>query len=222
MQSRTTHSQTVVCKPKDTRTDSLIYDLPEKKEKMKKEKKMEFLLASISDIQSTIRAFDNKIIAIMVVIILPLSQLKLLISIYSHMIYDYPFIGILTLSVFIITWLLSLIFSILCILSIDNPANKIENDCNAKGIFYGAGLFKINYQNLIFRKKLISTKSISNYSKDFKFSEIKKELVYEQMKLAFIRDIKSKRQKIALISAFLSIIIGLLSWIFVLIKYNIG
>ncbi|WP_319231936.1 hypothetical protein [Draconibacterium orientale] len=189
---------------------------------MKKEKQIEFLLASINDIQSTIRAFDNKIIAIIVVIILPLSQLKLLISIYSHLIIDYLFIGILTLSVFVITWLLSLIFSILCILSIENPASKIVNDCNAKGIFYGAGLFKINYRYLLFRKKLVSTKSISDYSKDFKLKEIKKELVYEQMKLTFIRDVKSKRQKIALISATLSILIGVLSWLFVLIEYNIG
>ena len=126
------------------------------------------------------------------------------------------------MSIFLISWLLSLIFSILCILSIDNPTNKIENDCNAKGLFYGSDLFKINYQYLLFRKKISSTKSISNYSKELKFSVLKKELVYEQMKLAFIRDVKSKRQKIALISAFISIIIGLISWLFVLLKYNIG
>ena len=189
---------------------------------MKKEKKIDFLLASINDIESTIRAFDNKIIAILVIIILPLSQLKLLISIYMHLIRDYPFFGVVALVIFAITWLLSFIFSFLCLLSIDNPINRIDNDCNAKGIFYGTGLFKIDYRFLIFRKKLISTKSISDYAKDFKFSEIKKELIYDQMILVYIRDLKSKRQKIALISAFCSIIIGLLSWLFVLLKYNIG
>ena len=189
---------------------------------MKKEKTIDFLIASINDIQSTIRAFDNKIIAIMVIIILPLSQLKLVISIYTHLILDYPFWGFIAISAFVIAWFSSLIFSFLCILSIDNPTNKVENDCNAKGIFYGAGLFKINYQHLIFRKKLISTKSINRYATDFKFSEFKKELIYEQMKLVYIRDIKSKRQKIALISAFSSILIGLVSWLFVLLKYNIG
>ncbi|MDP4209653.1 MAG: hypothetical protein Q8928_12640 [Bacteroidota bacterium] len=188
---------------------------------MKKEKKIDFLIASINDIQSTTRAFDNKIIAIMVVIIFPLSQLKLLISIYTKIISDYQLIGIIGLSLFIITWLLSLIFSFLCILSIDNPSNKINNDCNAKGIFYGTGLFRIDFKYLLFRKKISSQKSISAYANKFKFKELEKELVYEQMKLAFIRDVKSKRQKTALISAFCSIMIGILSWIFVLLKYNI-
>lgn len=180
---------------------------------MKNQNEINFLIASIGDIQNTIRALDAKIIAIFVIILLPFTQIDLLICIYSHLINDYFYWGRVLLFLFVISWLISITFSFLCILSIDNPKQIITNDCEAKGVFYGSNLFSFSFKNIMFNSPLISKPSLNQYLTDFSDNNIMKELIFEQMKLVFIRDLKTKRQKITLISAFFSLCIIFFSWL---------
>lgn len=183
--------------------------------------RVNFLLASIVDMQSSIRAYDTKIIAIFVIIALPITQLNLLISIYYQLIKASVFWGIILLGSFVFCWLMSLIFSFLCVLSIDNPVDKAKNDSGAKGFFYTGNLYNLKFKNLLFINSVKSTSKLSDRLHSILVMNVEEELVYEQMKLAYIRDIKSKRQKVALIFTFIGLFIGLFSWLYILIKFNI-
>ena len=84
--------------------------------------KIEFAIASITDIQSTIRAIDNKLIAILVLILLPLSKLDIIVAVFKKLIPISPFCGYVFLICFIITWLFSLTYTMLGLLALENPA----------------------------------------------------------------------------------------------------
>jgi hypothetical protein len=103
--------------------------------------RIDFILSSISDIQGSIRAIDNKLIAILVLIILPVSKLETIVAVFIKQIAINSIVGYVLLIVFLITWLLSLIYTLLGILAVDNPAKHIENLKGMKGVFYGNGLF---------------------------------------------------------------------------------
>lgn len=186
-----------------------------------KENKTNFLIASISDIQSNIRALDNKVIAIILILAIPVSQLKFLISVYLNLFSLNLIVGYILCSSLIISWIICLIFTFYSIQSIDNPSKLIKNIADVKGIFYGADLFKVSFWNSLFLKKVIIAKDLKTYAKDFEGTDLEMELIYEQMKLSLIRDIKSKRQKVALKSAFLSIIFIFLSQLIVLLNNNL-
>jgi hypothetical protein len=183
--------------------------------------KYDFLIASISDIQGNIRALDSKVIAIIIILAIPVSQLRFLISIYMNLFSLNAIVGFALCSLLVISWISCLIFTFYSILSIDNPSHRIKSDDNVKGYFYGTNLFNISCWDSLFLKKATISKDLEIYSKDFSAIDIEKELIYEQMKLVFIREVKSKRQKIALTSAFFTIVLIFISQFIVLINSNL-
>lgn len=162
---------------------------------------IEFLLSSINDIQSTIRAIDAKIIAIIVIIILPFTSVELMVKVFCNSIKMYTVIGYIFIPIYIVAWLACLLFAFLCLLSINNPTKEIKNNIDVKGFFYGPILCKSKKPNL------------KKYIRNFKTINIENELLFEQMKLVYIRDKKIKRQKIALIAALIVLFINFICWI---------
>jgi hypothetical protein len=185
--------------------------------------KSHFLISSIEDIQGIIRAIDNKLIAIIVLILLPVSKLESIVMVFNKLIISVPFWGYLLLFTFVLFWLLSLLFSFLGILGIENPKKHIYGSQNLTGYFYNGNMFKISFYQTAFSNRIKTQKSFDTYYSELELSkkDILKELVFEQLKLSFIRNLKMRRQKIAIVSILISTIIGLASWTFVLIKiYN--
>lgn len=182
--------------------------------------KMDFILASINDIQNTIRAIDNKLIAILVLILLPASKLEVLVTVFFKQIELNDFIGYALLICFLITWLLSLIYVLLGLLSLENPTKHIKDSQKMKGVFYGNSLFKKKWYYSVIPHNIQSTKTFESYLDEFDLSDkdLLEELIFEQSKLIFIRNIKMQRQRISILSILFSTLIGLTSWALVLIK----
>jgi len=182
--------------------------------------KTDFIISSILDIQSTIRAIDNKLIAIIVFVLLPVSKLDVIVLVFMKHIANNPFVGYFLLFIFILFWVLSFIFSLLGILGLENPAKHIQGSNNLKGIFYNGDIYKIRLNQILFSSQIKSKKLFNSYLSELDLSKknILKELVFEQFKLTFIRDLKMKRQRIAIISILFSTMVGLISWILILIK----
>lgn len=179
---------------------------------MSKNDKVTFLLASIADIQNSIRALDTKVIAIIVLVIFPLSQIAFLYSVYEQLIKSYIFFGCILLTSYLLCWSISFIFLFLCILSINNPSKQINNDCKAIGLFYGLNSYKTSLWDFSLIKSTETAPKLSEYINSFSDFNIENELIYEQMKLIYIRDLKSKRQGVVIILTFINFFIVFISW----------
>ena len=171
---------------------------------MTESEKKEFLIASINDIQSTIRALDNKVIAVLVILLLPLSQVQALASVYGCLIKENPFGGILLLVVFALSWLLSFIYIFSSLIGKQIKKREILNDTNAKGLFYS------NTQIYL-----------SNHQTDLTNGDMINELSFEHLKLICIRKKKMYRHKIALIASVLSLVFLLAAWLPIVFKLNL-
>ncbi len=171
----------------------------------------EFLLASIQDIQSTIRAIDYKVSASLAGLLAPFAVIGKIHNTFVVLVMRAQYMGSISAIIFCLLWALTLFFLLLAIAPIDNPAKHIDGNNKARGSFYGGGLFSINFCDSFFnRKGTQSTISLFDYSKTFTNdeSELFTELVFEQMKLVYIRDKKMIRFRFALLSAIGWLVVG--------------
>ena len=99
---------------------------------------------------------------------------------------------------FIISWFLAFVSTIRTIVSIENPSAHIVNSAEHSGTFYCGGLFKVCFiDSLINRESVTSNRDVKKHIETLPSSrkEVITELAFEQIKLSYIRDIKSIRQK---------------------------
>ncbi|MCI5168216.1 MAG: hypothetical protein D3903_19545 [Candidatus Electrothrix sp. GM3_4] len=161
-----------------------------------------YLYNSINDIQSTIRALDAKIGFVFVILSLPFSNLGKIYNTCSSLLTscnrDVILYAVFFVTFFTMSWILAFISTIRTIISIENPSDHIINGEEQLGTFYCGGLFDVGFvDSLLNRKSVKANKDVRSYTECFPSSDedIIQELVFEQMKLAYIRDIKSIRQK---------------------------
>lgn len=152
-----------------------------------------FLTQAINDIQATIRAIDVKIGFLFVLLFLPSTQaapLKNYVQASGKaMGWEYTL-----LLVIMAAWLLSVYMLFMSVGAISNPSKKVAG-VRPSGIYHGSGLFDISFIDLFTNSKVKSDKTVdqldSEISDDVKTLE--KELIYELLKVSYVRDIKAAR-----------------------------
>lgn len=159
----------------------------------------EFIKEAILDTQTTIRALDTKIGALLAALLIPFPFLG---RIWSHVTYictlEPKLLGQILFFSFFIAWALAILSLARGLSAIDNPAKHIINSNKQKGIFYGGGLFEFGIIDSVLNRRIIkSSKDVKSHLAELPSSqeEINEELAFEQMKLIYIRDIKIYRLK---------------------------
>jgi hypothetical protein len=183
---------------KDDNAKKAITDLKEKNENV-----LTFMYQSISDTQATIKSIDTKLGFILILNIIPITNVG---KIYSGLFLilstnDGCIIQILKAVIIVmcaILWLLACICTYRGIAAIDNPLSHIKAmNKQTKGTFYSGGLYNRNLIDAVFnRSSIVSEKAFAEYCKDMPSTKIEifEELIFEKMKLAYIRDMKLIRQ----------------------------
>lgn len=183
-----------------------------------------FVSAAILDIQATIRALDVKVSALLVGILAPLANVGRVFWYLDHFRTQSPhWLFLLIFAIFLATWVLALLALVRAIGAVDNPAEHIINSNKQRGTFYSAGLYKLGLIDVFINRDIIkASKDPQSFAADLPKSddEIELELVFEQMKLAYIRDIKLKRLCWGQRFAFIWFTLGI--FIFLYSKYWIG
>ncbi|GKW23667.1 hypothetical protein PEC311524_12610 [Pectobacterium carotovorum subsp. carotovorum] len=174
------------------------------------DKKIEFLYQSIGDIQNTIRAIDVKIGFLFVIAFMPITLIKDISESTLLLWKQYDICKLLISTVFI-SWIFSILYLFLTLTSISNPTSGIHGS-KPQGLFYGDGVFKIEYSfigSIVKAKSNYTVKEIYDMLPDD--SQITNELIYEKMKLTYIREMKFCRYSICtrFIYIWLSLSIGL-------------
>lgn len=152
-----------------------------------------FLTQAINDIQSTIRAIDVKIGFLFVLVFLPSTQagpLKNYVQASSKaMGWEYTLLLII-----MVAWLLSVYMLFMSVGAISNPSKKVAG-ARPSGIYHGSGLYDISLLDLFTNSRVKSDKTVDELngeiSVDIKFLE--KELIYELLKVSYVRDMKAAR-----------------------------
>lgn len=185
-----------------------------------------FLYHSINDMQATIRAIDTKLGFILILNIIPITNVG---KIYSGIIQilstdDGCIIQIFQAVIVVmcaILWLLACACIYKGITAIDDPKSHVSSfNEQAKGTFYSGGLYNRNFIDAVFnRSSVVSKKAFAEYCKDMPATDdqILKELTFDKMKLAYIRDTKLIRQKWAFRFTAYWVVLGLIIY-FIMVK----
>jgi len=172
-----------------------------KKEQMTN--KINFITNAISDTQSTIRAIDTKLGAIIAGSLLPFSVLG---RIWAHIgeisKTISPYFGCTLGFLFFLIWITSIFLLIKTLSAIDNPSEHIKSNDHPKGKFYSGGMFKLGTRDYYFYNSSIkSTETVKEQALNYpnEENEVIEELAFEHLKLIYIRDIKLHRLRGSLI-----------------------
>ena len=158
--------------------------------------KIEFLYKALDDIQGTIRAIDVKISFILAIVLAPLAVSPTIIDSIIILKGDCWFVVPLILS--LILWGTALYLCLKALSSVGNPADKVffGNLHKPSGLFFSGYLFAgtFNWKSLILNSSGLSKETFEKQLGHYSSIDVEKELVFEQMKLCYIREIKMYRQ----------------------------
>jgi hypothetical protein len=164
----------------------------------------EYLISSIVDIQGTIRALDSKVGIIFVILSIPFGSIGKIYNTCKILLLSgskaapYFNIHLFLIFIFLILWILAFICAVRAVISIENPSEHIVNSGDYTGFFYCGGMYQFGLLDSFFnRKNIKAVKDVKKHVDSLPISQqqINEELAFEQMKLAYIRDVKSIRQK---------------------------
>ena len=168
---------------------------------------------SIQEIQAIIRATDIKIGFLFAFVMLPLTVLDKLLhfSILASSSSVVYFVIVIFISML---WASSLYMIFLAIAGISNPAETVKG-WRPAGTYYLGDVFKLNRANVWMPKPPISVKTINDILMKLpkSESELINELLFEKLKVAYIRDVKLARFKACLILIIFWIVSGISVWI---------
>ncbi len=189
------------------------------------DKRFDYLISSINDIQNTIKAVDTKVGFLLVFLGVPITALTKIYSILYALFNRYEFqwwkwIVFIYICLFVVSWVLSFLTAVRVLTSIHNPVAHIKNPPTNHGTFFVGGLFTLSYKELLISsKELKSEISFKEFAKKLpkEIENIISELIFEQMKLAYIRDIKIFRQNWAFIFTVGWLLVGFIGQITYLI-----
>lgn len=180
--------------------------------------KTAFLAGSILDTQTTIRAIDVKIGALLVGLLAPFAAFGRVWGHFMHVCQVEPiYLGIGLSVTFFLTWICSVIALVRALSAIDNPARHIVNSGKYKGSFYGGGLYVFGFLDAFLNRPMIKASTdiptmVAN-APDTK-DQIIEELAFEQLKLIYIRDMKLFRLQTGINFATIWLGIGIASFLY--------
>lgn len=184
-----------------------------------KNEQIEFLYQSISDTQSTIRAIDVKLGFLFVVVFLPVVAIPKIYEVYQQI--KIVLIYNLLSFILLVIWGLSLFFLYRALVSIRDPKTVIgyiSGDDNCP--FYNGDLFSFKVVDVFFNFPITANKTIQQKCSLLPSSqdEIISSLVMENVKIAYIRDLKIKRSTWCMRCTFLCVFLGILVWSLTIFK----
>lgn len=176
------------------------------------DRKIQFLYQSISDTQAIIRGLDVKIGFLFVVVFLPLAGMKEAAAVYKGLAGFSSFAGFAALMV-VLLWIVSVYLLFKAKIAISNPS-KFVDGCTPQGVFFDGAQFKMSFVDAFFNFPMKSEKTIEENIKRLPASDdqIISELMYEKMKLAYIRDVKIKRVTLCSVFVVFWVVLGVSLW----------
>lgn len=182
------------------------------------ERKINFIYQAISDTQSTIRAIDAKIGFLMVIIFIPFVSIKEITAFYKILAPESLIVAI-AMWVIAVIWASTVFILFRALWSIKNPGKSVTG-AEGLGAFFHSANYEMSAIDCLFnfpiKSKNSLQKAILSISTDDEW--IIKELVFEKMKLEYIRDIKMRRCSVSAVLILIWVSLGTAIYIFSLLR----
>lgn len=176
--------------------------------------KIEFLYKSIEDTQATIRAIDTKLGFIFIVLVIPLTNLG---GIYENSLalFGASSSWWVLIAFFAVAWVLAYFSFFMAVSAISNPAESVGGRGTVNGIFYGGDFYRFHWLSVFKNFRVMASQDhcfqVTRLPKDEQ--AVIEELVFEKMKLCYIRDLKMKRLHWCINSTLLWVVSGGATWL---------
>jgi hypothetical protein len=161
--------------------------------------KISFMQSAVNDVQATIRAIDVKIGALLVLVLSPFANISKVFSHVDKLCCRPPKWLFIAIGIaFFTSWILALASLVRALGATNNPAAHIPGATNVKGAYFGGGLFSFGIIDTFFnRKNITAKKDLTAFVATLPANDddVLRELAFEQMKVAYIRDLKANRLK---------------------------
>lgn len=161
------------------------------------ERRTEFIYASLLDLQSTIRSIDVRAGFIFLILFSPLAVADKILGKFAelakaHAPLTWAVIGCA------VVWCVALATLFLTASAISDPAAHVSGD-KPRGRFYGGDLFRFETGQLFRPRCVMSARSVEQELSSLPGTEaeVQAELVFEKLKLTYIRDLKLTRYNLS-------------------------
>lgn len=177
-----------------------------------KEEIISFLYKSIDDCQNTIRAIDTKMGFLFAVVFLPIVGLEDIQNVFLNISNISRVLFYISILVFIL-WISSLYMLFITTIAISNPSETIKGE-QPENIFHNSNLYEFKKFHIIANFSSKSKKSIEQNIKCLPSSndEMVNILMFEKMKLTYIREIKTQRSRLCSTLVFVWLLLGTILW----------
>lgn len=180
--------------------------------------KTDFIKEAIKDTQGTIRAVDVKVGALLVGLLTPIANTHRVFAHIDHLVKHQPicYLSWVVVFLFVVTWLLALFALVRAISVTDDPRHHIINSGDLKGSFYGGSLYSPQFLDVFLERSILkASKDPKSYLDSLPSTpeDIEAELVFEHMKIVFIRQIKFNRLKWGLRLSLVWLTIGVIIYL---------
>ena len=168
---------------------------------------MIWCMESIKDIQGTIRAIDAKMGILLAALAFPIKDISdQFIELHGSRLSP----GSLILTAAVISYALAIFVTIATISGIGASHMHIQG-AKKFNTFYAGGLFKFKFLDSFFRRgEVLSSMSVAEFASmvPTKYAEMINGLSEEMISLAYIRDLKILRQRMAFMLAAIALLLG--------------
>jgi len=182
------------------------------------ESKINFVYQAISDTQSTIRAIDAKIGFLMVIIFIPIAGIREIATLYKLLAPESVTIATLMWAIAAI-WASTVFILFRALWSIKNPGKSVLGG-EGLGAFFHSANYEMGAIDYIFNFPIKSKSSLQEAILKIPADNdhLIQELVYEKMKLEYIRDIKIRRCSVSAALILVWVTLGMAIYIFSLLR----
>jgi len=151
-----------------------------------------FLYAAIEDLQGTVRALDIKAEVLLVAMTVPLYDASGIAATLSKLLRE-GLVGFRILTAIIVlwialAWIAAFIATFRVLVASHNPSDAIPDHAPAKGSFFAGHLFKFTRKDLIRDRLVTCSHTLRQHLDELPTGDeqVKAELAFEHLKLAFI------------------------------------
>lgn len=182
---------------------------------------IEFLYQSLSDTQAIIRATDVKLGFLFAIVLLPITVFSGVYEIAMSLASESKIMAV-GLGLVLTLWFMSFYTLFLGVVAISDPYMSVSGE-KAKGAFHGGGLFNFRFTDRFINRPVTSNYTVDDVIKMLPDNNAKiiKELVFEKIKITYIRDVKVKRATQCVILTFLWVTLGIVIWGYHLFKVSL-
>lgn len=176
--------------------------------------KLTFLYNAVSDVQATIRATDVKLGFLFVIVFAPIAASSVIAQFLSGNLEGYCLVKAAAFVIGLL-WALSVVALFAAVGAVSPPASHVKG-APKTGIYHGAGFFTLGLIDVFFNFPIKSKYSIAEVHSIVPSEEqgLESELVYELLKVSYIRDVKIYRFMFSLRCTFLWVALATLLMIY--------